>query len=530
MTFQEGNLTRSRVLKQQRGLRAVIYIRVSKEREEMISPETQEHECRKLCEREGYEIVEIVQDLDLSGRSFAKRQIERIIGGMEDDRWDVLVTWKWSRFGRNLTQCLINLERVKEARGWVRAATEDFDAETTMGKFTRDQLLLIAELQSNQIGDGWRDAHSRRRRNGLPHTGERRFGYNYDRHDGFTPHPTEGPALAEAYEKILAGEGFKTVATWLNQRGLKTVPGNNWSASSLAHLLQNGFAAGLVAQGFIKRGEYEQMLPGAHEPLITMETWHTYMASRDRRPAYTRNNKKAYSVSGLVVCGECGGKMRARNTNGGGKNHNETKVGHSFECGRKIDRQACPGCNGSRMSIEAAAVNSLRALLTNREVAVEENLRRAGKSVKVAADIENLEQELAKAKRSRGFLVDLLEDGDIDRNEYRERKARLDESIERLNAEIAANAVVEKRITPQLTPAAQETLQIALERWDELSQEGKRAVLETHVQAVVVYPGRAYTDEQRAEKYRVYLLWEDLPVFPHQPVKLPTRAPRTSAA
>lgn len=163
--------------------KACIYIRVSKAREEMISPENQEHACRALADREGLKVVEVVSDLDATGRDFVKRKVGYIIRGIEDGHWDVVVMWKWSRFGRHMLDSMINLRAIKDAGGKARAATEDFDDDTTLGRFTRDQMLLLAQLESDQIGDVWREAHARRERAGLPHSGFPRFGLQLRRGD-----------------------------------------------------------------------------------------------------------------------------------------------------------------------------------------------------------------------------------------------------------------------------------------------------------------------------------------------------------
>lgn len=57
-----------------RGLRAKIYIRVSstRGRKELISPELQEIAARAKAEQESIHVVDVVFDLDQSGRDFAK--------------------------------------------------------------------------------------------------------------------------------------------------------------------------------------------------------------------------------------------------------------------------------------------------------------------------------------------------------------------------------------------------------------------------------------------------------------------------
>jgi site-specific DNA recombinase len=46
------------------GGRTVAYVRVSLEREDMISPDLQMLAITDYCKRRGYEIVRVIQDLD----------------------------------------------------------------------------------------------------------------------------------------------------------------------------------------------------------------------------------------------------------------------------------------------------------------------------------------------------------------------------------------------------------------------------------------------------------------------------------
>jgi hypothetical protein len=59
--------------------RAILYGRVSAvmgRGDDLTSPELQEHVVRNYCSRRGYEPVEWLCDIDLSGASWSRRQVE----------------------------------------------------------------------------------------------------------------------------------------------------------------------------------------------------------------------------------------------------------------------------------------------------------------------------------------------------------------------------------------------------------------------------------------------------------------------
>lgn len=98
-------------------VRVVAYVRVSKERDGMISPELQLAAIEKHCKDRGYVIVETLTDLDLSGQFWKRRQVERAVGMIEAGTADILVVWKLSRVARNRKDWALAVDRVEGAGG-----------------------------------------------------------------------------------------------------------------------------------------------------------------------------------------------------------------------------------------------------------------------------------------------------------------------------------------------------------------------------------------------------------------------------
>src|SRR5690606_40458984 len=63
--------------------------------------------------------------------------------------------------------------------GELVSATEEVDAKTAVGRFTRGMLLEIAAFESDRAGEQWKETHELRRNLGLPATGGKRFGYRW---------------------------------------------------------------------------------------------------------------------------------------------------------------------------------------------------------------------------------------------------------------------------------------------------------------------------------------------------------------
>src|SRR5215207_2067155 len=85
---------------------ALIYTRVSYDpQRQSRSPEQQEAECRELCEREGWQVADVLSDAGRSASRYGKRTRpawEEVKRRITTDGIGVLVTWEASRSSRDL--------------------------------------------------------------------------------------------------------------------------------------------------------------------------------------------------------------------------------------------------------------------------------------------------------------------------------------------------------------------------------------------------------------------------------------------
>lgn len=472
--------------------RGIAYIRVSKGREEMISPEIQESAIRVFAERERIDLVDVVVDLDVSGRAFGKRKVAQIIDRIGAGEAEVVLLFKWSRFGRNLMHSLVNLELLKEAGGRARAATEDFDDATTMGKYSRDQLLLIYELQSNQIGDGWKDVHAHRRKRGLPHNGAARFGYRYER-GVFVPDPVTGPLLAECYRRWLAGVTLRALALDLQARGVRSVRGNPIAPATLLGAMDTGFAAGYLRSGTGRGAAFDTFTKGAQEPLIDEATWQAFRVRRAKvaaTPARLRTAK--YPLSGLVFCGECGGRMAAGCSQRGS--------GHIWRCVRAKDFKTCRGASGSHDVVDRLVFEWVQAHARGEDDASVMLAQKASVR-KALTDVRGYEAEIERLLAKRARLADRYTDDEIDRADYLAQKEQI---AQRLAVADAALTAAREEADVNGVPA-REVFVGLVAAWELLDAATKREALSKVIARVVIRQG----GKARPDKYEIIARWDN---------------------
>lgn len=287
--------------------RAVLYLRQSVSREESISLELQETAGRTHAEQHGYDVVAVESDPGISGRTWKRPAVQRVMTMIEAGQADVIVLWKWSRLSRSRLDWAVAADRVEVAGGRIESATEPLDVSTSTGRLARGMLTEFAAFESERQGDIWKEAHARRIKQGLPSSGRPRFGYNYDRETGYTPDPIKGPVLTEAYRRYNSGESFRSLALWLNAEGHTGTTGYNaktglWVSSSITAVLDHAFGAGYIRH-------HGKLLPGAHQSVITEAEWQEYQTRRETRRQRKSGEASTYLLTGMIHCKQCGGKM-----------------------------------------------------------------------------------------------------------------------------------------------------------------------------------------------------------------------------
>lgn len=481
---------------------AIIYVRQSTAKEESISPATQREHCMRHAEREGYDVVDVVEDLDLSGRNFKKRSIGPIINRVRSGEATVVITWKWSRWGRNLLESLMCIKELREVGGVLESATEPIDGTTSAGRFTIHQFLAMAELQSDQIGESWRDAQRAMLRSGMPPNGGARLGYTYENKQ-YTIDPVTGPALRNAYEQYVAGVGFTQLTRQFRQLGIRTTRGTVMGSTSLAHSMDSGFAAGLIrlvkhSRLLNDEGPIEELFIASDrwEPIIDENLWNAYRQQRaERRSKAPRQAYATYALTGLPRCAGCGAVMLYR----------ADRKRWTCQTTDVKSSRFCP----IRVSISGDELNDhvLRWIEDHRDgrgPALESLLARKQKALSIEADIESHKAELARQTGRLDKLMEFALEGTFTHEEIKKKKAEIQAAID--ESQQALNAATAKVGAHRLPPAT--TFGALLEGWSVLEPSLVNKAVSSVIDSVYVYPFR------EATRVRIRGTWDEDVEFP----------------
>lgn len=490
------------------------YARVSTWREEMISIDIQKSVVEDAAARRGRYIAEWIVDDDATGRNFKRRVMQGIEIVEDDSRPErELWTWKFSRFGRNRHGVAINLARIESVGGELVSATEEVDARTAVGRFTRGMLLEIAAFESDRAGEQWKETHELRRSQGLPATGGRRFGYRWhprilpDGEGGWRTQeeryevlaPQAEPAL-EAVQRYIQGKtGFGNIARWWNDLGLLNTRGAPWQDQTVKWYMDSGFAAGVLIvhrpevgcaepSRCQKRDHYDYRA-AEHEAIWSGDEWDAYRDRREaRRVTPARALAPVYPLAGLTRCGIC---QQTTPKRAAARTHDCKGIkAYAYRCGPR-----------SRGLVKHEAVWIRRTLIERRvfewlhDVRDEIDAIVSGRVVLPKPTIEpsvrkqrgRLEREFAKLQGALDRATTGYSMGDIPRDSYLRTRDRLVADIAAAQQELDALGPEEPAEPPSPVPH-RETVLGLINEWDTIDVPSKRVILSSLIRRVELWP------------------------------------------
>ena len=158
--------------------RAVIYIRKSRILKGTVpySPEIQEQACRARAEKEGWEIVDVVYDLDKSGRNSNRDGIQKVFRMVKSGQVDYVVAHYLDRAFRNITSFFQFLDLLRNHGVDFVSTAESLDTRTFEGRLIVMAMAMLAEMPVAIASERGRAAKAARFKKGL-HNGGYRLGY-----------------------------------------------------------------------------------------------------------------------------------------------------------------------------------------------------------------------------------------------------------------------------------------------------------------------------------------------------------------
>lgn len=310
-----------------RGLDAREYLRVSKDRWGNARSTGDQHvENREAAERYEWSLGEAYVDENRSASRYATKVREdflRLVEDLEADRFgaQVLILWENSRGGRKTGEWA-HLCDLLEERGvivYVTSHGRSYDPARPRDRRALMEDAVDAEYESGKTSERvLRDIRQNAARGGVHGTTPYGYRRRYDERTGRLiaqePYEPEASTVREMYERAAAGHSLKSIARWLDERGIPTPSGlGSWHDQRqqlVRQILVRPAYAGLRKHQPIAGGP-ASLYDASWEPLVKMELWqqvNTILTDPERG----KPGKATHLASNIVTCDVCGQGLAAK--------------------------------------------------------------------------------------------------------------------------------------------------------------------------------------------------------------------------
>ena len=418
------------------------YIRVSDERQDEYSPDSQLKKIREFAAKDGYMIPDeyVFYDDGISGKSTKRRDdFNRMIAIAKEKThpFDVIYVWKFSRFARNQEESMVYKNLLRKKGVTVISVSEPIP-EGHFGSLVERIIEWTDEYYLVNLGAEVMRGMTEKASRGEP-TCAPPFGY-FMRDGKYYPDEESGKAniVREVFTLYANGVKQREIALILANKGIRTrfgkKPENRW----VDYMLHNHCYIGKIrwcpdgTKSVSKRkldNDNIMVVDGHHEPLISMELWEKVQnmleAQKKAYPKYAKKEQPVdYLLKGLVRCSACGGTLAAGGSSG------KAKV-RCLQC-CNYSRGSCRTSHSITIPrIEAAFIEGLKKALSEKQFTMAPK-KPPKQSDPTAIDFDKLisveERRLTRAKEAYLAEIDTIEQYAQNKKEI---TARIDDLIAR---------------------------------------------------------------------------------------------------
>lgn len=346
--------------------RAVIYVRISQDRTGAhLGVKRQREDCEELAERNGWQVVEVYVDNDLSAYSGKPRpRYQRMLADLDEGIATVVIAWHTDRLHRSPTELEEYID-LSERRGITTHTCQagPLDLSTPTGRMLARMLGNVARHESEHKAERVARARRQKAEDGQWGGGIRPFGWGVPTGeiekrtvthvDDDTGEETEEeievpvldtnkaiPAEAAALEKGAAmilgsgdGNSLNAWVKWLAHKGFTTTRGNPIGSVEARDMLLRPRNAGIsVYRGReVGKGKWDVIIPEpTHRAVVAV--------LRDPTRRTSPGNTVKWFGSLIYRCGMPGCTQVTRCTKSGGSAHPSYRCVTGHGGGRRADK------------------------------------------------------------------------------------------------------------------------------------------------------------------------------------------------
>lgn len=471
-----------------------IYLRLSKEDEKEGHSESiknQQDFLVKYVYEQGWSIYNIYVDDGYTGTNFDRPDFKKMIEDIEKKKVNLVITKDLSRLGRDHIDTSYYIEKYFPSKS-VRYIAVNNNIDTFIDSGSNDIapfINIVNDMYAKDISKKVRTAKHTKIHKGDFVGPFAPYGYMKDpaNKNRLVPDPNTAPVVKKIYDMYTSGNGIHLIAQELQAQGIpiptqykynkypKYKSGNLkypvWCHNTVASILRNPTYCGNLTQNRVTKINYkiknlktlspEQWVTveGTHEPIVTPEIFDIVQVLRSKRaPMGCVSNRKVHLLSGLLYCGDCGGKITFQ------KNQNGTTYTICSKYKRYMRTKVCSTHSMKEQMIEEFVKNDLKSIIKGHvdkkrmaDTAKKFNSGRA--QTDFAKEKINIQNQIERINNTFKELYDDKRDGVISRDDFARLSASYTKEREILNDRL--KLLNEKNDNESVLKAGEEILKLA---------------------------------------------------------------------
>ena len=430
-------------------LRVAAYCRVSTENEDQKeSLEAQrEHYESWIRMHDDWECAGVFYDFGISGtKADAREGLQALLYACRTGSVDYVLTKSISRFSRNTSDCLSLVRELLSYNIPIYFEKENIDTGSMESELILSVLSSMAQSESESISKNVKWSVKKRMEEGTFVFGYLPYGYTKDAAGNMVIDPVESEIVRLIFDLALNGMGTYKIAQLLDKKKVPTRKGGKWSGSTVKGILVNEKYYGAAAfqktytdsnfRRHNNHGEVDSFIAeDHHEAIISKEDFDRVQVMIQKhidehgivKDMGKYHNK--YPFSGIIICGECGGKFKRQTQSGG----------IAWACSKHLyNKDACSMMFIKDEAIKAAFVTMMNKLIFGcKQVLVPyyDALRLADTDESLQG-ILDLKNELQRNSDRKNDLRKLRVKGFLDAAMYNQELRRVEMESEEIRAKM----------------------------------------------------------------------------------------------
>lgn len=484
-----------------------IYTRQSVDKLDSISIESQLEFCKFELRGGSYEYY---SDKGFSGKNTDRPDFQRMMGDIKAGKIKRVIVYKLDRISRSILDFTSMMEEFHKYGVEFVSCTEKFDTSSPMGRAMLTICVTFAQLERETIQMRVTDAYASRSKHGFYMGGRVPFGYKLVPHtingkktSCFAIVPEEAEIVKFIFEEYAEPmKSLNDIALQLNEDELSTKRGNPWDGSMVAAIIKNPVyvRADLDVYEFFKSQgtnivndpmdfigtngcylynghntknkrltlEGQTLVLAPHEGIVPPDVWLKARRKCMNNKAISRPTKAKNSwLVGKMKCAKCGHSLAVRNNNGGANKY--------LLCSWHIRTHACEGVgcvDGEKL--ESFVLDAMRNQLIEFDVLSgrierKDNPRLTELKIKEQKLTDEIDSLMDKVQSANSVLMEYIN----------KRILELDTERNNIQYEI-------RQLSVASAPNDLDTIRDYMERWDDLSFDDKRTVVDMLISSVKV--------------------------------------------